>query len=150
MKKIAIFCLMIFVISALFSCTAAESHTENEITSIFTGAVSGGMFELFAEEEADGYFTVEGTGNFSLDDVVLKSSDEDVVTIEIEKVEGRKIYYKITAVGAGEAEIYAETISGDVQSDMICVSVSSETVDMPDDIPDDDNIGVKPIIPKAD
>lgn len=80
--------------------------------------------ELNVGESKKGYITVKG----DFEGYRLISSENDIVHFYAEKMSGTdRIYYTISAVSVGEAEVYIETADGKIKSDEIKVTVISNS-----------------------
>lgn len=87
--------------------------------------------ELEAEETKTGYFSVKGNDSFSIDDIEFVSSDSTVVTFTYDKTAlNTCVYYTITGVSSGTAEVYAQTKDGAVSTEKISVTVSGFSYDI--------------------
>ena len=83
--------------------------------------------ELNVGNTKTGYFRVDGTRDFTLDDIQFISSDDTVATFEYESTALTVyVYYTITGVSPGTAAIYSQTSDGVVKSDEIIVTVKGE------------------------
>lgn len=83
----------------------------------------------------DSYFTIDGTDEFSEDDISFISSNEDVATFTYDKtVADKYVYYEIEAKSAGTATVYVQTADGIIKSEKIQVTVtgSDETTTQPE------------------
>lgn len=85
---------------------------------------SRNKFELEEGGKVRSWVRVEGTENFSIDDIIFVSSDESVATFEYETTSlDTYLYFYVKAVSPGTATIYVETADGRIQSDKIPVTV---------------------------
>lgn len=136
MKKI-IYCFIAIILSVtLFSsCDAAGSvnlptdniqseQSSSGITQLKFSSTNASL-QLNAGETSTGYFVVKGNENFSIDDIEFVSSDSSIATFSYDKTALKTcVYYKITAISSGTAEIYAQTTDGKVSTEKISVIVS--------------------------
>lgn len=133
MKKfISVLLISVLCISILSSCGAVKI-SETLITEL--KFLSADPVELEVGETEKSYFTVEGTEDFSIDDLTFLSSDESVVTFTYDRTAlTSHIYYVITAVAPGTATVYVQTTDGVTKSDEITVTVKEKTtLDFKDD-----------------
>lgn len=108
----------------VLSMSACSESTSTGISSLKLVASSGHV-ELDAGDSAKGYFKVDGKKDFSIDDIEFVSSDPAVATfVYDETVLDTCVYYKINALSAGTATVYAQTKDGRAKTDEITVTVS--------------------------
>lgn len=111
-----------------FSDDAGQSNTG--ITELKFATLTSPL-ELKAEETKTGYFSVKGNDDFSMDDIEFVSSDNSIATFAYDKTALTTcVYYTITGVSAGTAEIYAQTKDGAVSTEKISVTVSGYSYDI--------------------
>lgn len=133
MKKfISVLLISVLCISILSSCGAVKI-SETLITEL--KFLSADPVELEVGKTEKSYFTVEGTEDFSIDDLTFLSSDESVATFTYDRTAlTSHIYYVITAVAPGTATVYVQTTDGVTKSDEITVTVKEKTtLDFKDD-----------------
>lgn len=108
----------------VLSMSACSESTSTGISSLKLVASSGHV-ELDAGDSAKGYFKVDGKKDFSIDDIEFVSSDPAVATfVYDETVLDTCVYYKINALSAGTATVYAQTKDGRAKTNEITVTVS--------------------------
>ncbi len=134
----AILTSIIVALSAVFLIVCAttdipeESTTTTELQTTMDVLVnhiegfefSRNKFELKEGGKVRSWVRVEGTENFSNDDIIFVSSDESVATFEYETTSlDTYLYFYVKAVSPGTATIYVETADGKIKSDKIPVTV---------------------------
>gem|GEM_PF-5476129 len=82
-------------------------------------------FELIEGEEKTVCFEVKGTGDFSIEDIEFKSTNEDVATFEYDSTSLTNVYCKIKAVSPGLATIWAWTSDGEIETGDVFIWVES-------------------------
>ena len=116
-----------------FSDGAGQSNSKVSSTGIteLKFAALTSPLELKAEEAKTGYFSVKGNDDFSMDDIEFVSSDNSIATFAYDKTALTTcVYYTITGVSAGTAEIYAQTKDGAVSTEKVSVTVSGYSYDI--------------------
>lgn len=137
-NKLALIIISIVATLGLLSgCSHLDSINSSDLKASATGITElkfttiASSLELEAEETKTGYFSVSGNDDFSMDDIEFVSSDSSVATFAYDKtVLTTCVYYTITGVSAGTAEIYAQTKDGLVSTDKISVTVSGYSYDI--------------------
>lgn len=123
MRKILALLSALICILSLTAC--GESASSSSGISSLKLVASSGHVELDAGDSAKGYFKVSGKKDFSIDDIEFVSSDPAVATfVYDETVLDTCVYYKINALSAGTATVYAQTKDGRAKTDEITVTVS--------------------------
>lgn len=131
--KIAISAIIaVFFGISLISSAGSDEPVETVVSD--TGIESFDFYdtdalELEVGEKDKSYFEVEGNEEFSIDDIKLVSSDNNIVTFTYDKtLLTTHVYYVIEAVGPGTANVYVQTADGIIKSDAIKVTVTGEEV----------------------
>lgn len=124
---------LVAILSLLSGCGETTSGVQTSSTGIteLKFAILTSPVELEAEESKTGYFSVKGNDDFSIDDIEFVSSDSSVATFTYGKTALKTcVYYTITGVSAGTAEIYAQTKDGLISTEKISVTVSGFSYDI--------------------
>lgn len=137
-KRLVLTIISIVVTLSLLSGCSFSDDTGSSNSKVSSTGITELKFatltsplELKAEETKTGYFSVKGDDNFSMDDIEFISSDSSVVTFAYDKTALTTcVYYTITGVSAGTAEIYAQTKDGAVSTEKIIVTVSGFSYDI--------------------
>lgn len=131
--KIAISAIIaVFFCISIFSSTDSDEPADTTVSDIAIESFRFLHSDALALEIGDiesNYFTVDGTANFSSDDIKLISSNEAVVTFTYDKtIADKYIYYNIEAIGTGTATVYVQTADGNVKSEEIKITVTGEEI----------------------
>lgn len=133
MRKLLTFLLALICASSLSACsstTQSGKESDTGITAMKLIAVKGNV-DLNAGDSKDGYFKVEGTKDFSVDDIEFISSDPSIATFVYDQISLETcVYYKINAFSAGTATVYAQTKDGKVKTDELAVNVTGYIYDI--------------------
>lgn len=132
MRRFIALILALVCAASLVACGDTENSGKSGtgITALNLMVVKGEV-SLDAGDSKDGYFKVEGNDNFSIDDIEFVSSDPSVATIAYDKTALTTcVYYKINALSAGTATVYAQTKDGQVKTDDISVTVTGYIYDV--------------------
>lgn len=124
---------LVAMLCLLSGCGETNTGVQTSSTGIteLKFATLTSPIELEAEETKTGYFSVKGNDGFSIDDIEFISSDSTVVTFTYDKTALTTcVYYTITGVSAGTAEVYAQTKDGAVSTEKISVTVSGFSYDI--------------------
>lgn len=124
------------IIAVLFGIGLISSGSDEPVETVVsdTGIESFDFYdtdalELEVGEKDKSYFEVEGNEEFSIDDIKLVSSDNNVVTFTYDKtLLTTHVYYVIEAVGPGTATVYVQTADGIIKSDAIQITVTGEEI----------------------
>lgn len=143
MKRTFSFVALTLVLLVLLSACSSSQSSSNDASSSKTGissmkfSVSKSELSLDAGETETGYFKVECSGNLSVDDIEFVSSNSSVASFCYDKTAlSTCVYYKIEAISAGTATVYAQTKDGKIKTDDITVIVTGYSYSIPtvDDI----------------
>lgn len=118
-------------ISLIKSCVGGdEKETTTEATTITSATgiekivFARDEFELDAGEDTSSWVKVSGTEDFTKDDFIFVSSDENIATFEYEKTSlDVYLYFKLTGISPGTTTIYVKTADNAVISEEITVTV---------------------------
>lgn len=118
-------------ISLIKSCVGGdEKETTTEATTITSATgieklvFARDEFELDAGEDTSSWVKVSGTEDFTKDDFIFVSSDENIATFEYEKTSlDVYLYFKLTGISPGTTTIYVKTSDNAVISEEITVTV---------------------------
>lgn len=128
---IALFLIML-PFALIESCVGGDEEATTETTTVPESYIESfeflkNNFVYYVGETDTSWFKVIGDLDFEIEDIVLVSSDEDVVTFEFDrKGYTNQVYYKITALSPGTATIHVETLDGEVKSEEFTVIVLDE------------------------
>lgn len=123
---------VIFLIVCATTETSEQSTTNTEpqtTVEVLVNHIEGfefsrNKFELDEGDKVRSWVRVEGTEDFSIDNINFVSSDESVATFEYETTSlDTYLYFYVKAVSPGTATIYVETADGKIKSDKIPVTV---------------------------
>lgn len=131
-KILALFSAIICILSLSACGSAPQSDTQSDtgITALKLIAVKGNV-DLKAGDSKDGYFKVEGSKDFSVDNIEFVSSDPSIATFVYDQTSLETcVYYKINALSAGTATVHAQTKDGKVKTDEITVNVTGYIYDI--------------------
>lgn len=134
MRKLFAFLLTLICAFSLSACGGSaeqrSSESDTGITALKLIAVKGNV-DLEAGDLKDGYFKVEGSKDFSVDDIEFVSSDPSIATFVYDQTSLETcVYYKINALSAGTATVHAQTKDGKVKTDEITVNVTGYIYDI--------------------
>nr|DAQ43549.1 MAG TPA: protein of unknown function (DUF4969) [Caudoviricetes sp.] len=134
MRKLFAFLLTLICAFSLSACGGSaeqrSSESDTGITALKLIAVNGNV-DLEAGDSKDGYFKVEGSKDFSVDDIEFVSSDPSIATFVYDQTSLETcVYYKINALSAGTATVHAQTKDGKVKTDEITVNVTGYIYDI--------------------
>lgn len=128
-----VLCIICIPISLIRSCVNGDEEETTEPTTVVSDSgieafdFNRDEFEFEVGEDDRSYVKVEGTEDFSIDDIVFVSSDESVVTFEYDSTSlDTYLYFNITAVSPGTATVHVETADGKIKSEEIPVTVLEE------------------------
>lgn len=128
MKRIVSLLLIAIIVLSLAACGNVDIPELSDTGITDLKFLRNDTINLEAGKIDSGFFTVEGTEDFSVDDITFISSDENVATFSYDKTAlSSYVYYKITAIAPGTATIYAQTVDGIVKTEEITVNVTEGT-----------------------
>ncbi len=124
MRKILTLLSAIICILFLSACEIESQPDTTGVTALKFVAVKD-CIELEAGESNNGYFKVDGTQDFSIDDIEFITSDPSVATFTYDQTCLETcVYFTIHAISDGKATICAQTKDGKIKTDDITVVVS--------------------------
>lgn len=130
-KQIIIALTAVLIITA--ACFAGGSYyflypkNENKILSLELPPYSDDITLEAGETAVNKFITVIYENGFSVKDIIFESSDKSVAEVKYTFTDrNRYVCFKITAISAGETDIYFTADGGNVVSDKIKVTVSEK------------------------
>ncbi len=108
-RSIIFLCTVLTLVFVLFGCTETQLLASG--MTLDCPAFEKGELVLTVGDKSDGWVSpnISDISGISSDDIVFVSENESVAVIEYDRTKAEVFfYYTITAVGAGETEVYAK------------------------------------------
>ena len=132
MKKVLCLTLSVLFIVLLAGCDDSNGGNDAQDNIKSLSFFNTDTIELKVGREKSGSYVkadVRKNGDFSPNDVIFISDNENVATIEFTNdALTTYLYYKVIAVGGGETYVYAKAKSGDAVSEKIKVIVDGAPI----------------------